>query len=84
MQIVWDEPKRQANIAKHGLDFADLTVSFFLDAQVIETRDRRFMAIGRFADGTIAVVFAALGSQGLSIISMRPAGKKEREFHEGI
>lgn len=84
MPIVWDEPKRQANIAKHGLDFADLTVSFFLDAQVIETRDRRFMAIGRFADGTIAVVFAALGSQGLSIISMRPAGKKEREFHEGI
>lgn len=84
MQIVWDEPKRQANIAKHGLDFADLTVSFFLAAQVVETRDRRFMAVGRFADGTIAVVFAALGSQGLSIISMRPAGKKEREFHEGI
>ena len=80
MQIVWDEPKRQANIAKHGLDFADLTFDFFLSAMVAEAKDRRLMAIGRFADGTIAVVFVALGSEGLSVISMRPAGKKEREL----
>ena len=24
MKIIWDEPKRQANIEKHGLDFADV------------------------------------------------------------
>jgi uncharacterized DUF497 family protein len=24
MKILWDEPKRLANIKKHGLDFADL------------------------------------------------------------
>ena len=24
MKIVWDEPKRLANLDKHGLDFADL------------------------------------------------------------
>jgi uncharacterized DUF497 family protein len=28
MMIVWDEPKRQANVEKHGLDFADLTLDF--------------------------------------------------------
>jgi uncharacterized DUF497 family protein len=29
MQIVWDEPKRLANLDKHGLDFADLNETFF-------------------------------------------------------
>jgi hypothetical protein len=38
------------------------------------------MAIGRLADGTIAVVFAVLGTQGVSVISMRPASRKEREL----
>jgi uncharacterized DUF497 family protein len=28
MVILWDEPKRQANIEKHGFDFADLTEDF--------------------------------------------------------
>ena len=80
MQIVWDEPKRQANIAKHGYDFADLSPGFFLGAKVVQAKERRWMAIGRFSDGTIAVVFVTLGSEGLSVISMRAAGKKEREL----
>lgn len=29
MKIVWDEPKRLANLDKHGLDFADLNETFF-------------------------------------------------------
>jgi len=36
------------------------------------------MVIGRLNDETLAVVFAALGTQGLSVISMRPASRKER------
>ncbi|MFV0303425.1 MAG: BrnT family toxin [Paracoccus sp. (in: a-proteobacteria)] len=76
--IVWDEPKRQMNLAKHGLDFADLDEEFFLSAKVVAANDRRFKAMGRFADGTIAVVFATLGTQGVSVISMRPASRKER------
>ena len=54
--IVWDEPKRQANLADRGLDFADLDEAFFLDA----------------------VVFAPLGTEGFSVVSMRPASRKER------
>ncbi|MCB5412450.1 BrnT family toxin [Pseudogemmobacter faecipullorum] len=80
MQIVWDEPKRQANIAKHGYDFADLSPDFFLGAKVVQAKERRWMAIGCFSDGTIAVVFVTLGSEGLSVISMRAASKKEREL----
>jgi uncharacterized DUF497 family protein len=30
MQIVFDEIKRQSNIRKHGLDFADIDASYFL------------------------------------------------------
>jgi len=58
--IVWDEPKRQINLSRHGLD--------------------RHMAIGRLNDGTIAVVFAVLGKEGVSVISMRPASRKERSL----
>ena len=35
MIIVWDEPKRQANLVKHGIDFADVGEGFFLSALVI-------------------------------------------------
>ncbi len=80
MLITWDEPKRLANIDKHGLDFADLTVDFFLDAIVLPAKLGRKMAIGRLGDGTLAVIFVTLGTEGLSVISMRPAKKKERRL----
>lgn len=80
LMIVWDEPKRQTNLAKHGLDFADLDEEFFLSSLVVPTKENRHMAIGRLADGTIAVVFAVLGTEGVSVISMRPASRKEREL----
>lgn len=80
MLITWDEPKRLANIDKHGLDFTDLTISFFLDAVVVPAKLGRQMAIGRLEDGTLAVIFVTLGTEALSVISMRPAKKKERRL----
>lgn len=82
MRIVWDEPKQQANIIKHGLDFADLTMAFFESAVVRPARSSRFKAFGRFEDGTIAVVFAALGTEAISVISMRRASAAERMLHD--
>jgi uncharacterized DUF497 family protein len=78
MVIVWDEPKRLSNLDKHGLDFAALTEDFFLDALVLPVRDDRLVALGRLDDGTIAVIFAMLGTEGVSVISMRPASRRER------
>lgn len=78
--IVWDEPKRLTNLAKHGLDFADLDEAFFLAAVAVPAKNGRHMAIGRLADGTVAVVFALLGTEGVSVISMRPASRKERNL----
>lgn len=79
MNIVWDEPKREANLAKHGIDFADITEDFFLSAIVRPAKDGRFAALGEL-DGKIAVIFAVLGTEGLSIISARPASRKERKL----
>lgn len=80
ISIVWDEPKRQTNLANHGLDFADLDEWFFLEAVTVPAKEGRHMAIGRLHDGTIAVVFALLGTEGVSVISMRPASRKERNL----
>ena len=79
MKLVWDEPKRQRNIVKHGLDFASLTLEFFETAVIDVARQNRFLAVGKL-DGAavIAVVFRPLGSEAISIISMRRASRSER------
>ena len=79
MIIVWDEPKRQQNLAKHGLDFAELDVSFFLNASIRTAKGGRAIAIGEFQGRVIiAVVFLPMGREAISIISMRPASRRER------
>ncbi len=82
MQISFDESKRLQNLSKHGLDFADLDVDYFVRAIVVPTKLGRFMAIGVLSRDVIATVFAKLGSQGLSIVSMRRASRKERIAYE--
>ena len=82
MKIVWDEPKRMKNVAAHGLDFASLDIDFFADAIVIPAKLGRSMAIGLLDDGIIATIFVMLGREGISVISMRPASRKERKTYE--
>jgi uncharacterized protein (DUF4415 family) len=45
MVIVWEDPKRLSNLARHGLDFADLNGDFFLSSLVVPAKDGRHMAI---------------------------------------
>ncbi|WP_029606235.1 BrnT family toxin [Kozakia baliensis] len=80
--ITWDEPKRLKTLRERGLDFADLTEGYFLLSLVVPAKNDRMMAIGPFIDGTVSVVFLALGNEGISIISMRPASAKERKRYE--
>lgn len=35
MRIVWDDAKRRANLRKHGMDFEDVDLEFFLSAIVV-------------------------------------------------
>lgn len=82
MKIIWDEPKRLANLDKHGMDFADLNDRFFDTALVLQAARKRYRAIGVNIRGVISVIFAIYGNEAVSIISMRPASKKERELYE--
>lgn len=84
MQIVYDELKRQSNLAKHGLDFRRLNVAFFDGAAFESARDGRLKAIGEFEGQlVIAVIVKALGAEALSVISMRPASQWERKLLDG-
>lgn len=84
MRITWDEPKRLTNIAKHGLDFADLTLEFFLTAHIEPSRDGRSLSVGLLGETLVIVVVSRqLGSEAISVISMRPASLKERDRANG-
>ena len=79
MHFVWDEPKRQSNLAKHGLDFADVENGFnWANARIAPTKGDRFKAVGTMSNGTVVVIFATLGTEALSIISLRSASQRER------
>ncbi len=82
MKIVYDEIKRKLNLAKHGFDFADLTLDFFASATIVPVKKGRLMAIGIMRSGVISVVFVTLGTEGISIVSQRLASRKERLAHE--
>lgn len=82
MKIIWDEPKRLANLDKHGMDFADLNDRFFDTALVLRAARNRYRAIGVSIRGVISVIFAIYGKEAVSIISMRRASRKEKEIYE--
>jgi hypothetical protein len=87
MRIVWDEPKRQANMATHGLDLADAE-SFDWDTAIVvpghTSREGRlrFRAIGWLRRELVALVFSPLGAEAISVISLRRASRTERKLHE--
>jgi uncharacterized protein len=68
------------NHEKHGLDFADLSETFFDNALVIPSHNasRRWVAVGINIRGVIVVVFGRLGREG---VSMRPASRNERKLY---
>lgn len=83
MVIVWDEPKRLKNLAKHGLDFADFDEGFDLPtALVLPAKNGRFKLLGWFQGELLtAVIVAPLGREAISLISMRHASKKEHQIY---
>lgn len=85
MQFIWDEQKRLANIAKHGIDFADAH-KIFNGAYLLFEDDRfdygeqRFVAIGSL-DTLIVVVVHTENDDTIRIISMRKATKNEQKLY---
>jgi uncharacterized protein len=87
MKVIWDEPKRRANMARHGLDLADAE-SFDWDTAIVVPghagRDGRprFRAIGWLGREPVTVVFSLLGREAISVISLRRASRAERKLYE--
>ena len=86
-EVVWDERKRQINLREHRLDFADIRDGFDFSRAVVRPtypgRDGRprFKAIGPLGNSLVALVFSPLGTDGISLISMRRAGRAERRLY---
>ncbi len=81
MLFEWDESKRQANLAKHHIDFRDAKRVF--DGPVFERIDSRhgldrIFAIGLMEDIEIVVVYVMRGKR-RRMISARRAHRNERQ-----
>ncbi|MER8482752.1 BrnT family toxin [Mesorhizobium sp. M1322] len=80
--MIWDEPKRVTNLENRGLDFAKLDIEFFATAIVLPAKAGWLKAIGELRETILAVIFRPLGSEAISVISMRRASRKERSVYE--
>ncbi|MGH6984379.1 MAG: BrnT family toxin [Stellaceae bacterium] len=85
MPFEWDERKRRANLAKHGVDFT-YAVRIF-DGPTLEAQDRRReygeTRIGAFGEADREVYFVVYAWRGRNrrIISARKAGSNERNLY---
>ncbi|MDY0331452.1 MAG: BrnT family toxin [Thiomonas sp.] len=90
MSLTWDETKRQANLQKHGLDFAlaheVLESRFRLDLGIERRQEQRVLSMSYVLD-MLAVLVVVHTQRGDSqrIISFRRASREEREvYHEWL
>ncbi len=83
-KLIWDETKRQTNLKKHGLDFADanevLESRYRFDVDVVRGDELRTQSMS-YAMGFLAVLTVVHTERDDStrIISFRPASTNERE-----
>ncbi len=85
MLFEWDEKKRRANLAKHGIDFADLAPLFSgLTITVLDSRydysEFRFITLG-ILNGIVMTVAHTETDEVIRIISARKATRYEEESY---
>ena len=85
MHFSWNETKRKANIAKHGLDFADAarvfespTVLFEDDRQ--DYGEQRMIGIG-LLESLVVLIVHVESETNIRIISMRKADSNETSLY---
>ena len=84
MRFEWDPAKAAANLAKHGLDFAearhfDWATSIYLADDVIDG-EVRTREIG-WLDGQLVVIVHVERGDRIRLISMRHATRQEWRLH---
>ena len=84
MIITWDNAKRLANLDKQGwiLPSWIVDVHFCYLTCLISRRARRVSrpSASIRSVAIIVVIFAPLGTEAVSVVSMRPASAKEKEL----
>lgn len=85
MRFTWDENKRQSNLHKHGLDFADAERVFSGPVVLFEDNrhpygEQRMIAIG-FLDSLLVLVVHVESDEEIRIISMRKAEHHEADIY---
>jgi uncharacterized protein len=83
--LEWDEEKRQANLAQHGIDFADCAPIFAADMWVVEDTsedygEQRMIGIGLLNGIEVLVVYTERDAA-IRLISVRKATKHEARFY---
>jgi uncharacterized DUF497 family protein len=84
MRYLWDEAKRQANLSKHGLDFADAEKVFagplvlFEDGRT-DYGEQRMIGIGLLETLVVLIVHVE-SDDSIRIISMRKAESDETDL----
>lgn len=87
MRFEWDEAKNAANIAKHGVDFAD-AIDIFNHPMLSLIDDRknyneeRWIAIGWMKFLVGVVVYTEQRADVIRVISARKATKREVQHYE--
>ena len=85
MRFEWDDRKRRANLARHGIDFADLT-SLFAGSTITVLDDRydygefRFITLG-VLNSIVIVISHTETDEVIRIISARKATRYEEESY---
>jgi uncharacterized DUF497 family protein len=88
MSYQWSESKRQQNLDKHGLDFADaayvLDNLLRLDVACMRNNEQRTQSFA-YVFSQLAVLTVVHSGGGERIISYRRASREEREvYHEWL
>jgi uncharacterized protein len=84
MNFTWDEPKRQSNLKKHGLDFADAAKVFRGPLVLFEDQresygEQRMIGIG-LLDYLVVLIVHVESDDSIRIISMRKADSDETDL----
>jgi hypothetical protein len=83
----WDEAKRQANLKKHGYDFADADLVYENPAKLTlftaRQDERRLLDIAIVElHGVILTLVYVVRGYNIRIISFRKASRKERRIYD--
>ncbi len=86
MKLTWDPEKRQNNLSRHGLDFADAGAVFQGAVFTFEDKrqsygEQRLGAMGMLEDVVVAITFTEPDDDLIRLISMRKATRNEQQIY---